>query len=169
MSNPVKNITVLDFNLEVSAPYSEGHPLTANEALSLNQTRAENIGNNVRSKIKAFNGIPEGEEKTAAEAALRAEVAQYDAEYVFNTRSARGSATTMSPLEKAALKLAGQILLNKLREGKVTKKEYVEKNGEDYVEAKIAEIAAMEPVMAEAKKLVAQQEKRASSLAQVAI
>ena len=43
-----KTITILGEKFEITAPYAEGQTLTAVEARVLNQTRAENIGNNLR-------------------------------------------------------------------------------------------------------------------------
>jgi hypothetical protein len=47
-----KTKTIEGKNFEISQPYEEGHVITAIEARVLNQTRSENIGNNVRAKLK---------------------------------------------------------------------------------------------------------------------
>lgn len=45
--------TIGGVQVEVPQPYAEGHVLTAGEAAMLNQTFAENISNNLRSKATA--------------------------------------------------------------------------------------------------------------------
>jgi len=49
--NPMRQVTIGGVAFSIEDKYAEGHVLNANEAASLNQTRAENIGNNFRSTI----------------------------------------------------------------------------------------------------------------------
>ena len=77
--------TINGISFEISTPYSEGHVLTEAEAKALNQTRSENIGNNLRAKIKEMQEAGESED------AIAAIVAEKDAEYVFTLASVSAS------------------------------------------------------------------------------
>lgn len=154
-----KTILIDKVEVTVSAPYAAGHVVTEAEAKALNQTRAENIGNSFRTKIKAAK--ESGEEAKLAE--VLAEVAAYDATYVFAVRTA-AARSTMSPIEKEALRLARMWLLDKLRASNMTFKDYKAAKGEDYVDAKLEEIAAQEAIQAQARKNVAAAAKTAEAV-----
>lgn len=97
---------------KVTAPYAEGHTLTAAEAKALNQTRAENIGNNFRKSIKEILEMPEGNERSQKWAAIQDEFAKYDEAYNFSVRIARES---MDPLEREARRLVKEAYVASLK------------------------------------------------------
>jgi len=127
----------------------------------LNQVRAENIGNNLREKIKEL--VEAG--KVAEAQAL---VAEKDATYVFTMASVGGTSRTLDPVEKEALAIAKEIVKAKLAEKGLkwnvapegeTKESWAEK-----LQANVEKFAAAEQVMAEAKKAVAAKKKRLDNL-----
>lgn len=94
-------ITIQGHIFHVSAPYSEGHTLTANEAIALNRVRAENIRNNTASLVAKYNSDENGGyDHEAAQSA----VAAYDAEYNFS--GARLGRTPVDPVEREATRIA---------------------------------------------------------------
>jgi len=97
----------------VPQPYDEGHTLTAIEAKQLNQCFAENICNNMRAKVKA---TIEGAEDAMDEATLNADFKEYAAEYAFTEASAGSSRATMTPIEKAARKIARDLVVYQLKQ-----------------------------------------------------
>lgn len=161
-----KTINIHGEAFEVSTPYAEGHTITAAEAKALNQVRAENIANNVRKAVKA---ALESENPEEALAQVHAAFAEYDKNYEFTLASARGSRSTMTPLEKEALKVAKAWLVQKLREAGTTLKAYTEANGKDAVQAKIAEIAEVEAIQKLAKKNLRDAEKAAEMQIEVPV
>lgn len=163
-----KTISIYGFEFEIGSPYAEGHTLTALEANALNQVRAENIGNNVRAKVKAVKDMSEGPEQSEALAKVREEVEKIAANYQFSVRTV-GAGSVLSPEEKEARKLARAVLNSKLAEAGTTYKAYLDKNGKDYVDEKIIEISKLDQVVAAAKKAVKEAQKRASELAGVEI
>jgi hypothetical protein len=103
-------------SFDISQPYTAGHVLTDIEARVLNQTRSENIGNNVRQKIKDMReGGTEDYPQPQPEDAIRAMVTEFDAAYEFRTAS-DGSRTSRDPYETEARKLAKSLLTEKLAE-----------------------------------------------------
>ncbi|MCB1838493.1 MAG: hypothetical protein KDH99_12825, partial [Alcanivoracaceae bacterium] len=83
-----KTISILGVEVEISTPYAEGHTISEAEAKALNQTRAENIGNNFRKRIKDSKEGVEGAEPMEK---ILADLAAYDASYVFTLAAAGGS------------------------------------------------------------------------------
>lgn len=157
-----KTKTIEGRNFEISQPYEEGHVLTAIEARVLNQTRSENIGNNVRAKLK------EAIEQGADDSALAALVAEVDAAYAFTAAGTRAAAK-LDPYEREARKIARELLKNHLAESGrkltvapegVTDEEWAEK-----VESEVDRIATMDSVLEAAKKEVDAKKKRADKLA----
>lgn len=153
-----KEISILDEKFEVSEPYAEGHTLTEIEAKVLNQVRAENIGNNFRAKIKASK---EGKEGAKSMDEIRQEFQEYDSEYQFSVGAARGSRSTMSPLEKECQRVAKAWLVNHLRSKDTTFKAYEESVGKEAAKEKISEIAEQEPIVKMAKENLKRKEKQA--------
>jgi len=150
----------------ISQPYEAGHTINEIEARVLNQTRAENIGNNIRAKLKEIkeSGL-EGKKLTAA---LEAAVAELDANYVF-TAAATRSAAKLDPVEKEARKIAREAVKNHLAEtGRkltvapegLTDEEWAEK-----VEEQVDAIAALPEVMEAAREAVAARTARADKMA----
>jgi len=161
-----KTISILGVEVEISTPYAEGHTITAAEAKALNQTRAENIGNNFRKRIKDSKEGVEGAEPMEK---ILADLAAYDASYVFTLAAATlaaagGSRSTMTPLEKESNRVAKQWLVAKLKEAGSSLKKYTEEHGADYVKAKVAEVAATDAIQAQAKKNLAAAQKTADAV-----
>ena len=153
---------IAEHQFEISAPYSEGHTLTAIEAKVLNQVRAENIGNNVRAKVKEL--IAAG--NTAEAESL---VAEKDASYVFTEAAAGGGSRTLDPVEREARKLARDTIRAALAEqGKKMNKAPEGTSDEEWKEkiaAAIETVAARDDIIAAAKKAVSQRDKAVSSAA----
>lgn len=148
-----KTITISGQNFEVSAPYTEGHAITAVEAKVLNQTRAENIGNNFRKAVTAAVESGKIAEVTAA-------IAEYDAAYTF---SAGGTARTpIDPIEAEAYRIAKTVVKGKIAEKfGVSVKAYCEKEGnQEKYEAAVEKTAHQDDTLKLAKKAVADKKKQ---------
>ncbi len=145
---------------EISQPYAEGHILTAAEARALNQVRSENIGNNVREKLKEL--LDAGD--TAAATTL---VAERDAEYVFNMSSGSG-AVKRDPIETEARKIARDLIKESLaasgRKLSTVPQGETEESWKEKLEAETDRIAAMDDVLKVAKKNVADKQKKSAAL-----
>lgn len=155
-----KTITIYEEEFTVTTPYAEGHVITAAEAKALNQVRAENIANNFRAKIKAAK-----EDGTLDK--VRADLATYDAEYVFTLASVGGGRTPVDPVEREAKRLAEQLVTNMIREQKgMTKKDYLaQEGGEERFAENVAKLMERAEVIAAAKKAVKQREDQKKALA----
>lgn len=154
----------------ISQPYEAGHQINEIEARVLNQTRAENIGNNIRAKLKELKETAEtegwGDKKLSN--ALEKAVAELDASYEF-TAAATRSAAKLDPVEKEARKQARELLKDHLAatgrkltvapEG-VTDEEWAEK-----IEAEVDRISAIPEVMEAAREAVAARTNRAEKMA----
>jgi hypothetical protein len=81
---PTRARTIGGVSVQVPAPYSEGYVLSGAEADMLNQTFAENISNNMRSKAVGEDGQPLTEE------AFQALVDEYITKYQPGVRSGGG-------------------------------------------------------------------------------
>ena len=149
-----KTISISGQAFEVSAPYAEGHTLTAAEAKVLNQTRAENIGNNFRADVK--KALESGD--PAQLEAVKAELAKYDAAYVFSMTQAR---TPIDPIEAEAIRIAKELVKAKIAEKySVSLKKYFETEGnEEKYDAAVEKLAAQDDTLKEAKKRVAAKKK----------
>lgn len=158
-----KTITIQGLNFDVSAPYSEGHSLTEAEARALNQTRAENIRNNMAKTIKEAK--EKHGETLPAEVAeeLRAAVAKYDTEYEFTLNVGGGGARVTDPVEAEAIKIArAAIRAQAKKEGKrILKADATPESDKDVTKARFDElvsaIAQREDVMKLARKRVKEQ------------
>lgn len=99
-----RTITIAGAEFEVTAPFAKGHTCTEAEAKALNQTRAENIRNNmakfVRDAKDEDDSIPAKAMKELVE-----KVTTYDAEYQFTLANA-GGRSAIDPIEKEATKIA---------------------------------------------------------------
>jgi hypothetical protein len=146
-----KTISIAGHPFEVSAPYLEGHPITAAEAKVLNQTRAENIGNNFREDVKKALADGTLEAVTAA-------IAAYDAEYQFTV--SRVSRTPIDPIEAEAFKIAKEVVKQKLADKGIKVKDYIENetNAAKY-DAALEKIAAQDDTLKLAKQRVAARKK----------
>jgi len=149
-------------NFEISQPYVEGHVLSAIEARVLNQTRAENIGNNVRAKLKEAIDVGKSDDELAAM------VAEVDANYVFTAAGTRAAAK-LDPVEREARKIAREQLRSYLaltgRKIGVPPEGETEESWEEKVEAELDRVAALDNVVEAARKEVDAKRKRADKLA----
>jgi len=132
-----KKIIIQGVSVEVDQPYEAGHEVTEAEAKALNQVRAENIGNNVRKAIKELVDAA-GEITAAVTKAAQKLVSGKDDKYEFTLASIGG--VRLDPLEKEARSLARNWVAGKLKEMGITQKKYLEDNGEDAIDIKIAEL-----------------------------
>lgn len=146
---------------DISQPYEAGHTVTEAEARVLNQTRAENIGNNLRAKLK------EMAEAGASEDELRSLVAEKDAEYVFTLAGARAS-RQLDPYEREAVKIAREMLRDHLaasgRKLTVAPEGVTEEEWEEKVGAEVDRIAALDEVIKAATQRVDARKKQADKL-----
>lgn len=159
----MKTISIGGHEVEVSTPYAEGATINAIEAKVLNQTRAENIANNFRKRLK------DAADNAEALAETFAAIRSYDAEYAF-TAVTRGTSTALSPVERMALSLAKKWLSMKLKETDFkTLKAYTEAKGEEYVDAKLSEIAETDDIQKEAAAAVKRAQKAVSAPLGIAV
>jgi hypothetical protein len=157
----MKTINGLQF--ELSNPYAEGHVVSAIEARVLNQTRAENIGNNCRAKIK------EMQDANASEQEIQDYVAGVDAEYQF-TAAGVSASRKLDPVEKEAVKIARELLKSHLaasgRKLTVAPEGLTDDEWEEKVQGEIDRISALDEVVKAAKKAVEAKAKQAATLAE---
>ena len=150
-----KEISIAGEVFVVSAPYAEGHLLTAAEAKVLNQTRAENIGNNFRKAVKDALAV-EGGDLTK----VRDELITYDAEYQFTlTNTAR---SPVDPIEAEAFAIARENVRAKIQakgEFKTIKAYVAVEGNQAKYDAAVEKVATQPAVLAEAKKRVAAKNK----------
>lgn len=95
--------TVQGHLVEIDEPYNEGHTCTAGEADALNQTRKENVRNNVASSATR---IEEKEKRTCTAEEIQKMVSDYAADYEFGIRSG----ASRDPVESEALDMARAIV-----------------------------------------------------------
>jgi hypothetical protein len=158
---PTKTKTINGLNFEISQPYEPGHTLTEAEARVLNQTRSENIGNNVRAKLKEMI------EANASPEELAQFVAEKDSEYVFTLANV-GESRKLDPYEREAEKMARELLKNKLAEtGRkltVAPEGLTEEEWKERIQSEVDRIATNEQVIKAARQRVDQRKKQADSL-----
>lgn len=152
---------------QVTAPYAEGHVLTAIEAKVLNQVRAENIGNNLRDAVKeAITKRDSGDAE--AMTALAELVTKYDAEYTFSTPGAGGGSRKLDPVEREAKSLAEAYIREDLKKkGRtwkqvpdgLTEEEWIEKR-----DAQVEKLMVNETILKLAKERVNKKAKAAESI-----
>lgn len=82
---PRVSIMIAGENFSVPQPYTAGHVLSSNEASSLNQTYAENVRNNLASKVKAMK-----EAGTFEADVFQGTVNDYTEDYEFGQRTGGG-------------------------------------------------------------------------------
>lgn len=101
----MSEITIAGKKFPVRRPYAEGSILTAGEANGLNQTRNENVRNNLTKLVKSWDGTAEG---------LAEAVDKYDAEYAFGIRAAGEPRVTSDPVTTEAKAIAREAIKQKL-------------------------------------------------------
>lgn len=156
-----KDKTINGLVFKISQPYEAGHVITEIEAKVLNQVRGENIGNNVRAKLKELA------EAGKDQAELDALVAEKDAEYVF-TAGNIGEGRKLDPYEKEADKIARELLRAKLSEtGRkltVAPEGVTEDDWKAKIDAEVERIATNEEVVKAARQRVDARKKQADKL-----
>jgi hypothetical protein len=148
----MKTITIGGENFEVTAPYLAGHAISEAEAKVLNQTRAENIGNNFRSAVKDALAKNEGMD------AVRAQLATYDAAYNFSM----GGTTRqpIDPIESEAFKIAREVVKAKLQAKGLKVKDYCSTEaGQAKYDAAVEKVASQDDTIKLAKQRVASRKK----------
>lgn len=154
--------TINGMEFEISTPYAEGHVCSDIEARVLNQTRAENIGNNARAKIK------EMQEGGSSEQEITDYVSELDAAYQFTAAGVRAS-RKLDPVEREAQKLARELIKTHLaasgRKLSTVPDGMTEEEWEDKLSAEIERVAGDEQIIKAATKNVAAKQKQAESLA----
>ena len=108
---PRESYTIQKGVFSVPMPYIEGHICTGGEADALNQTLAENVRNNLATKLdEKMSALSDEERRTLATlnpelyAQLQAEVDGYVEGYEFGRRS--GGGRIADPIEAEAMRLA---------------------------------------------------------------
>ena len=155
----MREISIYDQVFPVRAPYQEGHVITAIEAKVLNQTRAENISNNFRKRVKAAqDGTPlkEGEAAPTMEQ-VAADLAKYDAEYTFAMPSV--GREPIDPLERECYRIAKQVVKDAIAAQGKKLKDYTD----EQLEAAYDKAAQKEDIVKEAKRRLNAQKKNAES------
>jgi hypothetical protein len=157
----MKTISIAGQPFELSTPYTAGYVISEIEAKVLNQTRAENIGNNLRAEVKKAveSGSAEELEK------VRAALAKADAEYQFSAGGGGTARTPIDPIEAEAFRIAKDVVKVKIHEKTgLTVKKYLEIEGnEAKYEAAVEAVAAKEDTLKLAKQRVAAKKKALDS------
>lgn len=161
----MKTKTINGLAFSISQPYAEGHVVTEAEARALNQTRSENIGNNLRAKIKELQDTVADPADLQAQA--EALVADLDGTYVFTLAGVGGSAK-LDPYEREAQKIAKELIKAHLASAgrKLTDVPAgsTEDEWKDKLAGEIERIAASENVVKAAKKAVDAKRKQGEQL-----
>ena len=162
-----KQITVQGVLVDIDQPYESGHTITEAEAKALNQTRSENIGNNVRKAVKEL--VDAGGDSTGIQKAAQKLVSEKDKGYEFTLASIGGGGARLDPLTKECHAIARNFIGAKLKELGKTQKQYLEANGEDAIKIKVAELAEHPEILKAAKKALAERAKVAESVPEIAL
>lgn len=123
---PRRAIRMGDMRVNVPEPFAEGHPLSESEANVLNQTYAENIRNNISSRVK-------NSETELDEAAVQAMIDEYVTTYEFGVR-AGGGGVALTPVERRVRKIASERVRAVLKEQGYTKKDIGDEAFDEYVQ-----------------------------------
>lgn len=156
-----KTKTINGLTFEIRQPYAEGHTINEAEARALNQTRSENIGNNVRAKVK------EMQEAGTDLSEIVAYVAEVDSAYEF-TLAAVAASRKLDPYEREARAIARELLKNHLaKDGRkltVAPEGLTDEEWKDKIESEVERISTSEGVVKQAKKNVDAKKKAADTL-----
>ena len=106
-NTPTDSITVAGEVVKVHVPYVKGHSVDELEASTLNQTRKENIRNNLREIFK------KEKKKGANSAALQVLATKYSQEYNFGQSG--GGGATMDPVDKESIAIATDAIKKAMR------------------------------------------------------
>lgn len=110
---PYKSITIGGFPFNVAIPYSEGDEMLANEANALNQTRCENVRNNMASTVEDEKEKAKAEAREVDLIMLQKAITDYDGIYEFGVRS--GGGRTGDPVETEAMDVSRGIVRESLK------------------------------------------------------
>lgn len=160
-AGPTQTVTIQGFEFSIPARYVEGHVLNANEASAMNQLFAENVRNNAASKIKKAKAEAEAAgtefsldaDRGDEAGSLRQEIQEYAETYEFGARVARAS-EPVDPIQKEAYRIATDLVLGKLRDANVKKKDLAD----GVFDETVAKIQAGEKVQKLAIKRVKERE-----------
>lgn len=160
-AGPTQTVTIQGFEFSIPARYAEGHVLNANEASAMNQLFAENVRNNAASKIKKAKAEAEeagtefslDADRGDEAGSLRQEIQAYAETYEFGARVARAS-EPVDPIQKEAYRIATDLVLGKLRDANVKKKDLAD----GVFDETVAKIQAGEKVQKLAIKRVKERE-----------
>lgn len=162
---PTREISVQGLAVTVKQPYTEGHVITPSEAYALNQTFAENIGNNVRALI---NKLLKEHTKDKIEElphevlrALRAKAEEYSDSYEFSISGRGGPRAPVDPVAREAFKIAGDILRGHLKKKEIKLADLPEGKFEELVQGILTKNPQIEE---EAKRRVENRKELADSL-----
>lgn len=154
--------TINGMQFELTAPYAEGHTVSAIEARVLNQCRAENIGNNTRATIKQMQDEGKSEQE------IFDYVAGVDQGYEF-TAAGVSASRKLDPVEREANKIARELLKSHLassgRKLTVAPEGMTDEEWDDKVSSEVERIAGLDEVLRAAKKNVEAKSKQAQTLA----
>jgi len=157
-----KTISILGLSVTISAPYAAGYTLNAAEAAALNQTRAENIGNNLRKLVSEKNEGTSKEPSYSEEAVaeILEKAAAYDADYNFVRSISTGAKRVSDPVTTEARKLARAAITRQLKEAGRAVKDI----DKDKLEAAINTVAEKPAIRAQAEEIVAKRSEMANEL-----
>lgn len=159
-----QSIVIQGYDFTISAPYTEGHVLTANEAAALNQLRAENVRNNSASRIKAAikaaeeagvefsldtSMVGEGDEAVT----LRQSIEDYAENYEFGARRT-STREPVDPVQREALRIAKEVAATQLASKGIKQKDLAE----GVYDELLGKILGMEKVQKLAAKRVKERE-----------
>jgi hypothetical protein len=154
----VKKITISGQTFEVGQPYAAGHQLNEAEARSLNQTRAENIGNNFRKAVKEAGDDPAKLNEVANQ------LAAYDAKYTFAMGG--GAREPVDPVDREAMAIAKKAVKGSVEQKygvKLSEWLKTEGNQEKY-DAAVESVSQRDNVIAQAKNIVKARAKGAGDI-----
>jgi len=163
----LKSLMIAGVTFEAPYKYAPGHVLNDAEARTLNQTRFENLRNNFASKVKASQ---EGKEGALTADQLAPAFAEFEASYEFSLPGTGGGTVKLDPIEREAQALAKEIIKNALAaKGRSVNppKDATDEQKEAYkaqIAEHIANVAAKDEVVAQAKKNVAARQKGVDAL-----
>lgn len=153
-----RNIRIQDVTVEVNAPYSAGHTLKAREATALNQVRAENIANNVRTQVKELIAEHGADAGPHVQEVVKAYDAKYDLERAPATR------TSMDPVTREALAIARQTVKDHLIANGKKLADYREGTAKERYDAEVKRISQLPKVVQGARAAVAARAKPAEAV-----
>ena len=156
---PTRVCMIKDIEVAIRIPYAEGHVLTAGEAHNLNQTRVENIRNNMTSRLNALAKAADVPVEELSEDVINQwleDFAAYDESYVMTIGNAGGGKTPVDPVEKEAMRLARATITAQLKERGVLIKD-VDKEA---LAELVAETALLDEFVDQARKNVENQKKK---------